>query len=106
MPTALIAPATAKARLGARDFVLLDCREPQEIAIARVVGALEIPMMEIPRRVGELDRSKEIAVMCHHGVRSEQVAHYLAHLGFPRVASVSGGIDAWAVEVDRTIRRY
>jgi rhodanese-related sulfurtransferase len=106
MPVTPITPADAKARLGAEDFVLLDCREPKEIAIARVPGAVEIPMMEIPQRVGELDRSKEIAVMCHHGMRSQQVAEYLAHLGFPRIDSVTGGIDAWSAQVDPKIAQY
>ena len=94
MNPTLMTPLEAKARLDAADgsFVLLDCREAKELAIASVDGALHLPMMEIPARLGELDRTKEIAVMCHHGVRSGQAAAYLAKMGYERVASVTGGM--------------
>ena len=104
----VISPATARDRLAAGDgdFVLLDCREPVEVAIVSIPGSVFLPMNDTPRRAGELDRAKEIAVICHHGMRSQQVADYLSRLGFPRVASVRGGIDAWAAEVDPTLPHY
>ena len=103
-----ITPAQARDRLrdAPADFVLLDCREPEELALARVPGTLDIPMGEIPARAASLDRSKEIAVLCHHGHRSLMVAEYLAKQGFPRVASVAGGIHRWARHVDPTIPVY
>src|SRR5262245_2597052 len=106
MPSKLMTPVEAKARLGDPDFVLLDCREPKEIAIARVAGAMEIPVRDSPRRLPEIDRAKKIAVMCHHGMRSAQVADYLTNIGYPRVSSVAGGIDAWSLQIDPTMRRY
>jgi rhodanese-related sulfurtransferase len=86
--------------------VVLDVREPQEIAIARFPGALEIPMQSVPSRIGELDASAEIFVLCHHGMRSAHVAEYLAEQGFTRVGNVTGGIDAWALMVDPGVPRY
>lgn len=108
MNPTLLTPLEAKAKMAEAtgNFVLVDCRDAKELAIASVAGAVHLPMMEVPARMGELDRTKEIAVMCHHGVRSGQVAGYLAKMGFPRVASVAGGIDRWSREVDPAVARY
>lgn len=86
--------------------VVLDVREPQEIAIARFPGALEIPMHDVPARLAELDPKQEIFVLCHHGMRSAHVAAFLAEQGFARVGNVAGGIDAWALFVDPSVARY
>lgn len=102
-----IAPAEFKRRLerGERP-VILDVREAAEIEIARFPGATHIPMGDIPSRVGELDPDRETVVVCHRGIRSAQVAVYLARLGFERVSNLSGGIDAWSVTVDPAVPRY
>ena len=89
-----------------KDFVLLDVREPYEVAAAALDGALVIPMREVPQRVAELPSDKPIAVFCHHGGRSERVAQFLAARGFNDVANVDGGIDAYASRVDASIPRY
>lgn len=86
--------------------VVLDVREPQEIAVARFPGAVEIPMQSVPSRMGELDRNAEIFVLCHHGMRSAHVADYLAEQGFTRIGNVTGGIDAWSMMVDPSVPRY
>ena len=86
--------------------VILDVREPEEIAIARLPTAIHIPMGEIPSRVGELDPEAETIVVCHHGIRSAQVAIYLARLGFERVSNLTGGIDLWSLKVDPALPRY
>jgi rhodanese-related sulfurtransferase len=107
MNPTVIAPAEAARRLAAGgDFLLLDVRSPKEVVVACVAGATNLPMAEVPGRLAEIDRAKEVAVMCHHGVRSAQVAAYLASLGWPRVSSVAGGIDRWSTEVDPKIPRY
>lgn len=85
---------------------VLDVREPEEIAIAPFPGAIHIPMGDIPARIAELDPEAEWIVVCHHGVRSAQVAAYLVHAGFERVANLSGGIDAWSEEIDPAVPRY
>ena len=91
---------------GANPPVVLDVREPQELAIARFPGALEIPMHDVPGRVAELERTQEIFVLCHHGMRSAHVASFLADQGFTQVGNVRGGIDAWALLVDPSVARY
>ncbi len=87
-------------------FVLLDVREPFEFEMARIEGANLIPLGELPARIGELDREKEILVFCHSGVRSERAAEFLRSAGFAKVANVAGGIDAWSEEIDPNVPRY
>lgn len=98
----------AALRAAGEPFLLLDCREPDEHAIARIDGAVLIPMQTIPERLAELEphRAGRIVVHCHHGVRSLRVARYLRERGFPQVQSMTGGIEAWALEVDPATPRY
>jgi rhodanese-related sulfurtransferase len=101
-----IDPIELKHRLSKGDALLiLDVREPWEIASASIAGTLNIPMGDIPSRLSELDPDRETIVMCHHGVRSAQVAMYLARNGFEHVLNLSGGIDAWS-EIDPSVPRY
>jgi rhodanese-related sulfurtransferase len=102
-----IDPVTLKTRLDRGESVLvLDVREPFEIALAPFPGATHIPMGDIPSRLTELDPDQETVVVCHHGVRSAQVAVYLAQNGFERVLNLSGGIDAWSEDADPSTPRY
>jgi len=102
-----ISPAEMKERLerGERP-IILDVRERWEVELASVAGVTHIPMGDIPARISELDDSREIVVMCHHGVRSAQVAMYLARNGFDRVSNLSGGIEAWSISADPSVPRY
>jgi adenylyltransferase/sulfurtransferase len=84
---------------------ILDVREPFEYVIAHIGGRL-IPMNEIPRRLAEIDREREIIVHCHHGVRSQRVAEFLQQQGFPRVVNLAGGINAWSEEIDPKVAKY
>jgi len=88
------------------DWRLLDVREAWERDIASVDGSLNIPMAQIPERLGELDAARPIAVICHSGVRSARVAGYLAEQGFRTVANIAGGIDAWSTDIDNDLPRY
>ncbi len=107
MPIAEITPQELQSQLnGGTDVLILDVREPWELELCSVPGALAIPMNEIPQRLGELDRSRPIAVMCHHGGRSLRVAHFLVQQGFPSVSNLSGGIDAWREQIDPSMRPY
>ena len=87
-------------------MLIHEVRQPEEVRLASVPGAVCIPMMEIPARLAELDRAKDILVMCHHGMRAQQVADFLARSGYPKVSSVTGGISAWAQTVDPSIPQY
>jgi rhodanese-related sulfurtransferase len=88
------------------DLVLLDVREPDELATASIAWATAIPMMEIPARHAELPRDKALVVMCHHGARSANVTYFLEANGFDNAVNLNGGIDAWSVSIDPSVRRY
>ena len=86
--------------------VILDVREPWEHDVCRIAGAQLLPMQEIPARLGELPQDRDIVVMCHHGMRSLQVANFLKGNGRDRVYNLSGGIAAWADQVEPAMPRY
>ena len=91
--------------------LLLDVREPWEFELAalRTEGlvTINLPMSQIVQRIGELDPARPTVCLCHHGVRSAQVAAFLEQRqGFTAVSNFTGGIDAWSVEVDAGVPRY
>lgn len=96
----------AEWRRNERVFVLLDVRDPEEVAIAAFPEAVKIPMQDIPNCVDELDRSATIAVLCHYGGRSARVAQFLRDRGFTDVYNIDGGINAYAQRIDLSIPRY
>ncbi len=89
-----------------RDIVVLDVRTPQEYQIARIEGAVLIPLQELPDRLNELDTATMIVAQCHGGVRSAQAVHFLRQHGFAKTRNLAGGIDAWSREVDPSVPRY
>jgi len=112
-PNSEIPPAEAANQLAAgrtpeKTTLLLDCRTPEEYAIAKIDGAVLIPMQEIAERLAELEpwRDKPIIVHCHHGVRSLRVTHWLREKGFSLAQSMMGGIEAWSLDVDPAVPRY
>ena len=88
------------------DFLLLDVREPDEIATASIPWATVIPMGEIPERVGELPADKPIYVLCRSGARSGRVTQFLNQNGYPDAHNVAGGILAWSREIDPSVPQY
>ena len=88
------------------DPMLLDVREPWEVAICQISGSRAIPMSDLISRWPNLDPEMPTVVICHHGVRSLQVSHFLYRNGFPQVANLRGGVAAWADEVDPSMARY
>ncbi len=88
--------------------LLLDVREPWEFTTCHIEGSQHIPMRQIPAAVEqeELDQDQDIVVICHHGIRSRQVAYYLEQHGFEKVINLEGGVEAWANDVDPTMPRY
>jgi adenylyltransferase/sulfurtransferase len=96
-----------KARLDAgRAPVILDVREPSEVAICRLPGSRLIPLGELPRRLGELDASVEIIVHCKSGGRSARAVALLRERGFAHASNLTGGILRWINEIDGTLARY
>ena len=86
--------------------VLLDVREPWEVALGTLPGAVTIPMGDVPARVDELNPEQPVVCICHHGMRSLRVAQFLQARGFADVINLAGGTDAWSREVDPTLPSY
>jgi len=103
-------PAWIQSQPAGSKPVVLDVREPWEVQTASVKAdgfeLVAIPMGEIPARVAELDAQRPLAVLCHHGHRSQRVAMFLAGNGFTRLANITGGIDAWSGERDPAVPHY
>jgi rhodanese-related sulfurtransferase len=90
--------------------VVLDVREAVELRTASVTpdgfDLIAMPMGTVPARLAELDPTRPIACLCHHGMRSQRVAAFLAGNGFAQVANIAGGIDAWSRELDPSVASY
>jgi sulfur-carrier protein adenylyltransferase/sulfurtransferase len=87
------------------DLFILDVREPFEYEIANIGGKL-IPQNEVPQRLAEIDRDREVIVHCKAGGRSQRIAEFLKQAGYPRVVNVAGGILAWSDQVDPKVPKY
>lgn len=86
--------------------LLLDVREPWEFEICHIQESQSIPMNSIPQKLSELEKERSIVCICHHGMRSWQVAAFLERQGFTQMINLEGGVDAWAQEVDAAMARY
>ena len=86
--------------------VLLDVREPWEYELCRLPDSLHIPMHLVPLRRDELKRDDDIVIICHHGRRSMQVGMFLERQGYSSLINLTGGVSAWADEVDPNLPRY
>ncbi len=101
-----IEPQELKRRMDAgEELFVLDVREPHEYQICNLGGYL-IPLGELPNRVGELDREREIVTHCKAGGRSAQAVEFLRQQGFRNVRNLAGGITAWSEKVDPTVPKY
>jgi len=86
--------------------MLLDVREPWEVNLCMIDGSSSIPMGTIPQQLAQLDPDAQIVVICHHGARSMQVAAFLDRNGFAHLHNLTGGVDAWAREIDPSMPLY
>lgn len=86
--------------------VLVDVREPEELAICSLAGAIAMPMRDVPARKAELNPDAATVLICHHGMRSAQVGMFLEQQGFTDIINLQGGVAAWAAEVDPTMPTY
>ena len=86
--------------------LLIDVREPWEFDICRIDGSVNIPMGEIMQQLDQIDTADETVVICHHGIRSRQVIHFLEQQSVDNLINLDGGVDAWAREVDPDMAVY
>jgi adenylyltransferase/sulfurtransferase len=101
-----LTPRELKARLDrGDDLYILDVREPHEYQICNIKGHL-LPLGELPRRLHELDSSREIVAHCRSGKRSAEAVDFLRKAGFRKIYNLKGGILAWSDEVDPSVPKY
>jgi len=106
-PIPQLAPRELAEWLGtARPVALVDVREPYELELARLPGALAVPLGTLEAVAPTLPRDHDLVLVCHHGLRSQDAARRLRGLGFGRVFNLSGGIDRWSRDVDPAVPRY
>lgn len=104
-----VTPREIKSALADPSRVLLvDVRTQPEWDLVHVPGSIHIPLDQIEQRHDEIDLApgQQLAVICHHGVRSLKGALALRALGFPHAVSVAGGIELWSLSADPDIPRY
>lgn len=89
-----------------KDIYLLDVRGPEEQAICKIAGSVLIPLPELPTRLGEIPKDKNIVVHCKAGGRSAKATELLLNSGFKNVKNLKGGILAWIAEVDPSLQKY
>ncbi|RMG56436.1 MAG: sulfurtransferase [Gammaproteobacteria bacterium] len=87
---------------------LLDVREPWEFELCHIDGSRLLPLGQLPTGLDALalDPEVPVVVICHHGIRSRHACRLLEHAGFSRVINLSGGVEAWAEQVDPSMPRY
>jgi len=85
---------------------LLDVREPEELAIAKLEGAVQATQELVQELMARWPKDTPIVTYCHHGIRSLEAASYLIGHGFTNVRTLAGGIDAWAEQIDPALPRY
>lgn len=87
--------------------LLVDVREPWEFDICRLPGTQLFPMRQLFHEPEtQLPPHRELVLICHHGIRSRQVAGFLERHGFRDIINLAGGLDAWAREVDPQMATY
>ena len=105
-----LTPQQVQQRIKAGEkFCLIDVREPWEFQAAAIAGATLVPMGNVPARIQELEAQADespLLVICHHGVRSLNVVHWLRQQGLDNCTSLCGGIDQWSREIDAAVPRY
>ena len=86
--------------------LLLDVREPWEFEIAHIESSVLLPMHQIPSALDQFTAKQEIVLICHHGIRSRQVAYFMENSGFTNIINLEGGVNTWAREVDHKMPTY
>ncbi len=103
----IISPQQLKQRLEKGDKLeLIDVRDPWEFESCQIQGSRNIPMMNLDSRLATIEPTIETVLICHHGMRSLQVAAYLESLGYQNIYNLDGGIHRWAETVEPEMAKY
>ncbi|CAN5464910.1 hypothetical protein BH23BAC3_BH23BAC3_32320 [soil metagenome] len=89
-----------------KEFTLLDVREPHEVHISKIENSTLIPLDDLPARFNEIEKVKEIVVMCRSGARSAKACEFLQKNGFENVSNLKGGVNEWAKKIDDSLPVY
>jgi len=106
LPDAITVKELEAWRSDGRHLALVDVREPWELEICRIPDAIAIPLQTLPARLAEIPTDRPVVVLCHHGMRSLQAVNWLHRNGVSAAINLSGGIDAWAREVEPDMEVY
>lgn len=106
MPIELSVQEFAALRAAGKPVAVLDVREPWEVALVRIDGAIHIPLGQVPAQLDALPTDRPLVVYCHHGMRSRQATEFLRARGLAQASNLAGGIDAYAREVDPSLAVY
>jgi rhodanese-related sulfurtransferase len=98
--------AQLAAQLEHEDPMLLDVREPWEFEVCHIDGSINIPMGQVSQQLEQLQTASEVVVICHHGVRSQQVIGFLQQQLTAELVNLDGGVDAWARAIDADMPVY
>jgi rhodanese-related sulfurtransferase len=101
-----MSPKQLATHLQSTSPMLLDVREPWEFEICQIEGSVNMPMGQVPQQLPQLQAASEIVVICHHGVRSQNVIRFLQQQSIDNLVNLDGGVDAWAREVDSDMPVY
>jgi rhodanese-related sulfurtransferase len=101
-----LTPKAFKASLNNDNTLLIDVREDWEFDVCKIQGAQLMAMSAIAETYTQLDKNANLAIYCHHGVRSLRVIHFLQSQGYENLINLQGGIDAWSSEVDSSVAKY
>ncbi|TCS61343.1 rhodanese-like domain-containing protein [Varunaivibrio sulfuroxidans] len=85
---------------------ILDVRQPWETDICAFEDGIRLPLASLPEGVDRIPRDRAVVVVCHHGIRSKHAVSWLRANGFDNAINLSGGIDAWARQMDPTMATY
>lgn len=94
------------AHLQTANPLMLDVREPWEFEICHIEGSINVPMGQIASAIDQVDAADETVVICHHGIRSQQVIRFLQQQSVKNLVNLDGGVDAWARQVDLDMPVY
>jgi rhodanese-related sulfurtransferase len=101
-----LTPKAFKASLNNDNTLLIDVREDWEFDVCKIQGAQLMAMSAIAETYTQLDKNANLAIYCHHGVRSLRVIHFLQSQGYENLINLQGGIDAWSSEIDSSVAKY